>query len=411
VGQFAAAEGDFQTALALLSQTPDDVTLYGLYVNRSSLDLRRHRYDRAADDSRKAIQLKPDHWQGYVHLAQALEGRGKVKEAVRQFDNAVALAPRLAALYRARARLHRKNHEPAAALNDLDQAISREVPGRASRLLAEDHVERGRILETVGQPEAAVRAYAGALALEPNQATALRLQAKVLLDLHRYEEAARALDQYVRTGQPSAEVFRARGLVRARQNHFAGAVEDFTRALELEPDHAETLAYRGWAHLMIASPRRALADFEEALGLDPDNAEGYAGRGNARVQLGQVHAAVADADQALRRGPRKPRLLYNAARIYAQALGQLEGRSPNRDPPGPNLRSRYDYQERAVRVLREALALAGRERAELWHDITTDPAFVWIHRSSGYLQLAREQAPPPGERGTGKLQGISDRHP
>jgi tetratricopeptide (TPR) repeat protein/tRNA A-37 threonylcarbamoyl transferase component Bud32 len=410
-GDFAAAESDFQRAFALLDQqAPDDLTRYGLYVNRGYLYLRQHKYDLAAADSRQAIAVKPDQWQGYVHLAQALEGQEKVKEAIVQLDTAVRRAPRLAALYRLRARLHRKNQDPPAALADLDRAIALQPAGRASRLVADDQVERGQILQA-DKPEEALRAYAAALALQPKHATALRLQTKVLLDLHRYQEAARSLDSYVRVAQPTAEVFRVRGWVRARLNNFAGAVEDFTRALELEPEHAETLAYRGWAHLtpVIESPRQALADFEGVLRLAPDNAEAHAGRGNARAQLGQVRPAVADAEKALRQGPRKPRLLYNTARIYAQVAGKLEDDPRNRQ--APERRSIVTYQERAVELLREALTLAGKERGSLWRDITTDPAFQPLRRSASYLPLAKEYAPPAAGQGQGKPPEATDRLP
>ena len=157
--------------------------------------------------------------------------------------------------------------------------------------------------------------------------------------LGRFEEVIAAFDRYLETGKPLESVYRGRGLARAELGQYPGAIEDFTKALELHPTSA-VQAYRGWTHLVVDAPKLALRDFELAIELDPKNGDAYNGRGFVRASLGRHREAMQDAAEALRLGPASPRLLYNAARIYAQCPGSGPQRALELDPAGSELASR-----------------------------------------------------------------------
>src|SRR5262249_29563867 len=155
-------------------------------------------------------------------------------------------------------------------------------------------------------PEA-LQAAAEALKLDPGYPPAHRLRGGVLLKQGDFKEAARALDEAVKRGKPAAAVYEARGLARYELREYEGAVADFSRALELEPEKrtkARLYRLRGWAHLVGETPKWALRDFEKALQLGRKNGDAYNGRGYARVKLGRVQDAVADAGKALACGPK-----------------------------------------------------------------------------------------------------------
>ena len=157
--------------------------------------------------------------------------------------------------------------------------------------------------------------------------------------LGRFEEVIKAFDRYLETGKPLESVYRGRGLARAELGQYPGAIEDFTKALELHPTSA-VQAYRGWTHLVVDAPKLALRDFELAIELDPKNGDAYNGRGFVRASLGRHREAIQDAAEALRHGPPSPRLLYNAARIYAQCPGPYRAARTGVDPAGFELASR-----------------------------------------------------------------------
>lgn len=114
----------------------------------------------------------------------------------------------------------------------------------------------------------------------------------------RYRRALAAFDEAVRT-RPSAGAYANRGATRARLGDARGAIEDFTRALALEPDDPEVLFNRGNAHLAAGDPGAAEADFSRALELRPGWLLARFNRGLARWQAGDRAGARADWDRAI----------------------------------------------------------------------------------------------------------------
>ncbi len=273
---WAAADADFQKA----SQLPlDDNAHYVLFVNRGVLRVRQERFEDAITDLESAIKRKPRAYQAYANLAQAYRRLGKMDLALEQLDHAVELEPGLAHVYRLRARLRLERNESALALADFDQAIRRENTN--SPFQVDDHVERGRLLLSGGKYSDALNSFDAALSLQKDHSLGQRLRAETLFRLGRFDEVIKAFDRYMETGKPQEPVYRGRGLARAELGQYPGAIEDFTKALELHPTSV-VQAYRGWTHLVVDAHKLALRDFELAVELDPNNGDAYNGRGFAR---------------------------------------------------------------------------------------------------------------------------------
>jgi tetratricopeptide (TPR) repeat protein len=403
--QFRAAETDFQKALDL---DPSELARYGLHVNRAAVRVRQGDFARAEADLREAIRLRPGQYQAYVNLAQAYQQQRRLDDAVAQLDEAVRLEPALPALYDSRARLHLQRGDQEAAGRDFEKVVALK-PADAG-LLAAAHVERGNILDRAGKHQEAVTAFdaavhtlAGTTGTPALLARAHRLRGQALLRLaeeagdaptrrERYEEAIRSFDRHLRLDRPTAAVYRVRGGARAELGDFLGAADDYTLALDLEADPATRVA-RGWAYVFSEAPKCGLRDFEEVLRGDADSAEGYAGRAYVRVKTGQWREAVADAERAAGRGEKDPRLLSTAARVFAQAAGVV-GR-----PGAPRDRQalRAEYEERALQLLRAALALfpTDARRRQFWQRyLGPDNNLVPLHENPGFRRLVSDYSGP-----------------
>jgi tetratricopeptide (TPR) repeat protein len=388
-GNVRAALADYSSAQKL---NPNDDLHYVMLVNRGLLHVQAGNFEPAIADLTAAIQLNPGPFQAYQNLAQVYQRQGQTDKAAAELTRAIAHTADpavLAGLYRSRALLQasRKNLSPGereAAVRDLDEAIRRQP--EASPQTADDQVARGRFLLANRRNNDVLAACGAALKLVADHPEAHALRVAALLELKRYDEVLSSCEAYLARGKPTIGILEVRGLARVARKDYAGAVSDFSRAIEFrpEPDSAtRTRLYnqRGWAYQFADAPRLALADFESSLKLIPDQCDALGGRGLASIRLGLWQPAVQDAEATLRIARTLPSAteqdrhirahsFFNSARIYAQAV-EFAARTVYRE--GERAVALYRrYRTRALRLLKEALEhVPDPARRE---EILSDPA-------------------------------------
>ncbi|MCC7081012.1 MAG: tetratricopeptide repeat protein [Burkholderiales bacterium] len=120
-----------------------------------------------------------------------------------------------------------------------------------------------------------------------------------------------------------ARVYLNRATVHRHDGHTLAALDDYDRALALQP--AMTRALRGRAQVYIDEKRygEALRDFDRLLELDPAQAITHADRGLALMQAGRLDEAGHAFDRAIRLGAKEPRVFLNRAltRLQLGCLG------------------------------------------------------------------------------------------
>lgn len=120
------------------------------------------------------------------------------------------------------------------------------------------------------------------------------------------------------------EFYNNRGVASHSRGDLNGALADFDRALEENPDYAEAYNNRGAARHARGDLDAALADYDRALELNPDYAAAYNNRGTVRHARGDLDGALADYDRALELTPH-----IDAAAIYhnrgAARRGDFDG--------------------------------------------------------------------------------------
>jgi serine/threonine protein kinase/Tfp pilus assembly protein PilF len=404
LNQFDRAEEDFATALR--QPNPSKETHYAILVTRGALRTRQGKITAAIDDLEAAVQTEPAWYQAYVNLATAHQKQQRPAAAITDLGRAIDAAQRLVEarelepaelirLYHGRARLHLVGQDAPAALQDIERAVQAEAMPGNSPVAPENYVERARLFYDCEHYKQAVAACDAALRLPGAPAEAHRWRAEALRGQHEYKEALEAFDAYLKNPGPAAgrqvlaNVYQARGLIWAELHNYPGAIKDYNRALAYQPDDSATNAYLGWVYVVSGVPKLALADFEEAIRLNDRNGDAYNGRGYLRVQRGEYEGAVQDAQKAVDRAPHDPRTLWNAAHVFALVFGKLDAEGAG-SLAGWN--THFQYQDEAVRLLRQALAATpAEERAAFWRErVQPDPDLRPIRRSPGYLKLAAE---------------------
>lgn len=103
----------------------------------------------------------------------------------------------------------------------------------------------------------------------------------------------------VTTSQLTAQRHLERGLDHSEKGELERAIADYTLAIDLEPDHADSFVCRGAARKDAGDLDGAVADYERAIELDPDNAVAFNNRGAVRHERGDLDGAIADYSRAI----------------------------------------------------------------------------------------------------------------
>jgi tetratricopeptide (TPR) repeat protein len=384
--EMAAAREDLDR---VLRETTDRHARYVALANRGALAARQRRNADAVRDLDAAIALDPAPYPPYVNLAVAREEQGQIGPALTAMDEAIRRKEGLAALYTKRGLLHLKLKDVDSARADLERGARLETQPRQR---ADVYLELGQVRFEKKDYDAALAAYADALAADPTAVIAYRLRAHALLAQKRPKEAGRALDRYLAASPYApADAWKARALVHLDVGEYALAVEAFTHALRLAPTDPESRRLRGWAFLQADAAKLAAVDFDAVLKEHPDDADALCGRGTARARLGRCRDADADAegaeDSATNKRELSQPLLYKLACLYARALAWQESETA---PTGAGLYAEAArYRRRGLDRLRRALeALPEKERADFWADrVRKDPELAPLRHGGEYALL------------------------
>jgi tetratricopeptide (TPR) repeat protein len=267
---------------------------------------------------------------------------------------------------------------------------------RAAGALARFHDARERDLDVAGAyvfevidlnltwetPEPYLADLNAAIAKRPRMAALYAERAELKRDprLCRYEEALEDYARAVRL-EPRRAWLRA-VLARARNNLHGGeaGLEDFDRAVRLAPDCGWIRAWRGALLARLGRQKPALADFEAAARLMPWYPFTYSWRGALLNRMGRFSKARRDLDVAIRLDPGYTFSFYERFRAlrglkdYPSAVRDLN-RSFTADP-------KYTWF---------GPALKGRERAaglnELAGAVKRHPKEAWLRAWKGHCHL------------------------
>ena len=102
-----------------------------------------------------------------------------------------------------------------------------------------------------------------------------------------------------------------RGISKKNLKDYNGAISDHTRAIELDPNDASAYNTRGYAKYNLKDYNGAIADYTKAIELDPNDAMAYFNRGNSKEKLGDLNGAISDFTKAIELKPNDARAYIN----------------------------------------------------------------------------------------------------
>jgi len=184
----------------------------------------------------------------------------------------------------------------AAAESLCQQILSQQPEPVEARYLFDALHLSGIIAYARQQPERAVSLLKAALAIHPNDASALNSCAAALVDAHQYDDAVTSADQAIAINQNYASAHNNRGNALLGLKRLEDALLSYEKAVALNPDFAPAYKNRGAALLKLGRPQDALSSFAKAVALNPHDPKAHSGHSMALMALAHYHEALASYD-------------------------------------------------------------------------------------------------------------------
>jgi tetratricopeptide (TPR) repeat protein len=175
-----------------------------------------------------------------------------------------------------------------------------------------------RLGQLTGQTELAVLALEQLGRVNPEEASPLVQQARLLVSLGRHAEAIRVGEEALSRDPEEPEAYQALGRARLASGHLSEAILRFQQAVHLAPENGYALNNLGLAWLRANENARAAEVLARAAALLPHVAYVHNNLGVAYERLGRTEEAQAAYSAATRLSPR-----YVKARINSNRVNQV----------------------------------------------------------------------------------------
>ena len=115
-----------------------------------------------------------------------------------------------------------------------------------------------------------------------------------------------------------------RGDAKFNLQDYQGAIADYTKAIEMNPEYADAYNNRGIVKRYLKDYKGAIADYTKAIEINPQDVGAYTNRGIAKNGLKDYQGAIADYNKALEINPKDP-IAYSNRGASKELLGDLKG--------------------------------------------------------------------------------------
>lgn len=271
------------------------------------------RYDEALKDYAEAVRLAPRRAWIAALLARALNYRDGGRAGLEEFDRAAALNPKSGWIRAWRGALLARVAEHSRAAADLDAATEL-MPWYPF-----SYAWRGGLRNRLGKAAEARRDLDAAIALDPTYAFSWGERFQSRLALGDTEGALADLGRAFRMDPKYAWIS-----LRGRKGA-AGVLAELDAAVAARPDLPWLRAWRGHALLELGRPADALADLEAAAAALPREAAVTTWSGSALARVGRGAEARGRLEEAARLDPSSWAVQRALADLYG-SLGEGEKR-------------------------------------------------------------------------------------
>lgn len=271
-------QGNFKGAIEKLSKSleykheiQNDYKIADIYLNRAFCSMQLHNNSDALSDANDAIKIKPEYTKPYLYKAIIYNNITKYNDAIEACDKGLSykendenlLIQKAEALFSLK-KYTRSNDALKILLNAQPNSI------KAIKYLGANH-------NGLKQWDSAIFYFSRVIELNPKDIMALydrgisKSYIKDYVGAKLDIEKAMQLDTLTKyLGYNNLGFF-----LKLEQKEYAGAIEYFNKAIELNPTAAYSLSNRGFAKLMLNDIKGAYKDIEKSISIDKSNSYAY----------------------------------------------------------------------------------------------------------------------------------------
>ena len=353
--KYEAAEALLTGIIALRPDAPF------AYSSRGQMRLQLGKYDGALVDFQKLAELNPGDYMAFYNQGHLLKRQREFERAVTMFNKSLELNP-----------------------NSFSSHLNRGVAYSGLGRNEEAYADFTHVIDMLTRSRKEIPLVKN---WEDHLVDALMNRGLVSVKLNRREEALENFNEVLKIKPELAIAYHRRAeLVWAPAGRYRNAVEDFSRAIELEPKNERNWRCRANCFAQLGDNERAEEDMTKVIELTPDLPSSYLDRAVLRVKHGKLQAAMTDTERAL--GLSDDAIskveLYNAACVNALAAAHIskdEGLAERRSLA-------VQHADRAVDLLRRAVTKGWSQPPDL-ETMSKDSDLDSIRHHPGFLDLLR----------------------
>ena len=402
LGDTVKAMTDYDMAIKVKPDEGD------LYEKRAQIYFEQERYDLAAADYHKMIELNPGDVMGYMGLGRNANEQRNWTEAIKQFDYVTKLSSDYSSGYSFRAESYIGLEKWNEATDDIVSALALEWDRKAmylattlkepafTMLVSKMKIQSvkspnearwpyvmGTMYQHEKQYKKAVEAYEEANKRNASPAI-LRWVAHCYSEMGLYENALNSIDQALNMDSTDLVNLERKANILYEMGNAKSAIDVYTQVLNTQPEYAFGYYRRGWFKELTGDFDGAIEDLSICVVLDPEESYAFETRGDIYLRQGKKELAEADFLKVIEieNTPEK----YSCIHYAYQGLGQYDKAiemmdsiiAREEDRAGSYydaacLYSRMDNKQKALEYLEKSLELGYRRFAHIERDQDMDP--------------------------------------
>lgn len=212
------------------------------------------------------------------------------------------------------------------------EQITKKFADADKKFLSNQKLNEAQRLYDKGNYESVVRICTEAIELNPYNPLHYGLRSLAHLKLNNDEQFYADSDKFKEfSPYLEAEIYKERGDEYVRSSKYELAIQNYNKAIEINPNDAEFYRDRGIAYVNMGKDlvmiqdydrsftnyKLAIQDFNKSIELNPNDALTWAGLGTACSVLGQDDRAIIDFNRALKLDSKNSDVYFKRATIYA----------------------------------------------------------------------------------------------